>query len=374
MLTTLTLNGYRSFEHYEVNGLGRVNLFVGRNNCGKTSLLEAVEFLVSKGSPNVLLRSSDNRGEQSPVADTGNPPRPWTSNVAHLFHGHDIESETGNRIRIAGTPGYGPITAHVRSLTPSERNRFYGDLDEAGFDDLPLGLEITGSYLHPDPVFAVGRDGDLRSRRLLGTEQPMIRESPTPARFLEPRTLSAYDMRRMWDEVQMNGRESEVLDIVRVAVPDLVSLHFLSIGRSGSPNDRATPPATGVLARLRNEDRRVPLGGLGDGIHQLLALSLSLNDTADGFLLADGLDSSLHWTVMRDLWKAVIDASRRSSVQVLATTQSLDALRGLSALYRKSPEEASEVTVFKMDRRLPMAVRLDADNVDAVIGNDIEIR
>lgn len=172
----------------------------------------------------------------------------------------------------------------------------------------------------------------------------------------------------------MSGRESEVLDIVRVAVPDLVSLHFLSIGRSGSPNDRATPPATGVLARLRNEDRRVPLGGLGDGVHQLLALSLSLNDTADGFLLADGLDSSLHWTVMRDLWKAVIDASRRSSVQVLATTQSLDALRGLSALYRKSPEEASEVTVFKMDRRLPMAVRLDADNVDAAIGNDIEIR
>ena len=374
MLTTLTLDGYRSFRHYEINGLGRVNLFVGQNGCGKTSLLEAVEFLASKGSPNVLLRSSADRGEQSPMADNGDPPHPWTSNIAHLFHGHDIESETENGIRIAGTPGHGPITVHVRSLTPSERNRVYGDLDEAGLDDSPLGLEITGSYLRPDPVFAIGRNGDLRSRRLLGTEAPTTRGSPTPARFVAPRTLSAYDLRRMWDEVQMSGRESEVLDIVRVAVPDLVSLHFLSIDRSGTPSDRGIPPATGVLARLRNEDRRVPLGGLGDGIHQLLALSLSLNDTADGFLLADGLDSSLHWTVMRDLWKAVIDASRRSSVQVLATTQSLDALRGLSALYRKSPEEASEVTVFKMDRRLPMAVRLDADNVDAAIGNDIEIR
>lgn len=374
MLTTLTLDGYRSFEHYEIKGLGRVNLFVGQNNCGKTSLLEAVEFLASKGNPNVLLRCSDNRGEQSPTADTGNPPRPWTSNIAHLFFGHDIKSETGNGIRIAGTPGCGPITVHVRSLTPRERNRCYGDLDEAGFDDSTLGLEITGSYLRPDPVFAIGRDGDLRSRRLLGAEQPTTRESPAPTRFLAPGTLSVYDLRRMWDEVQMSGREPEVLDIVRLASPDLMSLHFLSIGDSRSPRNGAISPATGVLVRLRSENRRVPLGGLGDGIHQLLALSLSLSDIVDGFLLVDGLGSSLHWTVMPDLWKAVIDASRRSSVQVFATTQSIDCLRGLSALYRRSPEEASEVAVFKMDRRLPMAVRLNADNVDAAIGNNIEIR
>lgn len=374
MLTTITLDGFRSFRHYAVEGLGRVNLFLGGNNCGKTSLLEAIEFLVSKGEPSVLLRASDNRGEQSPISEPATPARLWTTNVTHLFHGHDFDPESGKQIEIVGTHGYGPITVRVRPLTQDERR--VGDeypLEPRAYD-LPLGLEIGGSSLHPDPVFAIGRDGVLRSRRRLGTEPPMERKRPAPIRFFAPRSLSASDIRRMWDIVQMEGRESEFLDIVRVVEPDLESLHFLVRDLSVSPQTGAASPATGILSRLRDHDRRVPLGVLGDGTHQLLALSLSLIEAADGFLLADGLDNNLHWTVMRDLWTALVEASRRSSVQIFATTQSLDGLRGLAALYRKDPELASEVTVFKMDRRLPQAVRLSADNVDAAVTHGIEIR
>ena len=51
MLHTLSLNGFRGFESYRLSGLARVNLLVGKNNSGKTSVLEAVELLVSEGNP-----------------------------------------------------------------------------------------------------------------------------------------------------------------------------------------------------------------------------------------------------------------------------------------------------------------------------------
>ena len=54
MLKSLALRGFRAFESYGLAELATVNLLVGKNNCGKTSLLEAVELLVSNGHLSVF--------------------------------------------------------------------------------------------------------------------------------------------------------------------------------------------------------------------------------------------------------------------------------------------------------------------------------
>ena len=61
MLTSLKLTGYRRFESYRLDGLTRVNLLVGRNNCGKTSILEAVDLVVAQGDPSVLRNAATRR-------------------------------------------------------------------------------------------------------------------------------------------------------------------------------------------------------------------------------------------------------------------------------------------------------------------------
>ena len=48
MIRTLRLENYRSFKEYEVRDLARVNLWVGRNDCGKTSVLEAIAARVAR--------------------------------------------------------------------------------------------------------------------------------------------------------------------------------------------------------------------------------------------------------------------------------------------------------------------------------------
>ena len=51
MLKSLEIRGYRGFSSYRMSNLARVNLVVGKNNCGKTSVLEAIEVLVTGGDP-----------------------------------------------------------------------------------------------------------------------------------------------------------------------------------------------------------------------------------------------------------------------------------------------------------------------------------
>jgi AAA15 family ATPase/GTPase len=50
LLDSLEIKGYRCFEHLTIEKLGRVNLIVGKNNVGKTALLEALLLLVTRGS------------------------------------------------------------------------------------------------------------------------------------------------------------------------------------------------------------------------------------------------------------------------------------------------------------------------------------
>lgn len=41
----LQIKGYRGFKTVELSQLGQINIFVGDNNSGKTSLLEAISIL-----------------------------------------------------------------------------------------------------------------------------------------------------------------------------------------------------------------------------------------------------------------------------------------------------------------------------------------
>jgi AAA15 family ATPase/GTPase len=49
VLNSLRIRGFRGFTDFKIDGLGQVNLIIGRNNAGKTSLLEAIYLLRARG-------------------------------------------------------------------------------------------------------------------------------------------------------------------------------------------------------------------------------------------------------------------------------------------------------------------------------------
>ena len=69
MYSSIRISGYRGLDSFRMEGLGRVNLLVGANNCGKTSILECIELLQSPGNPRVLASIVGRRGEWGYVTD-----------------------------------------------------------------------------------------------------------------------------------------------------------------------------------------------------------------------------------------------------------------------------------------------------------------
>jgi AAA15 family ATPase/GTPase len=57
MLKQLKIENFRCFKSFELNHLGQINLLVGENNSGKTSILEAIKYDLKSDSNNELLKT-----------------------------------------------------------------------------------------------------------------------------------------------------------------------------------------------------------------------------------------------------------------------------------------------------------------------------
>jgi AAA15 family ATPase/GTPase len=97
MLRTLIIENFRCFQAFELQQLGKLNLLVGTNNSGKTSILEAVQLLNSQSSLESLREVMIGRGEYI-FNDERTVSREL--DVRHLFYGHEID--VGSKFSILG--------------------------------------------------------------------------------------------------------------------------------------------------------------------------------------------------------------------------------------------------------------------------------
>jgi len=366
MLRRVNIENYRGFQSYRMEGLTTVNLLVGRNNSGKTALLEAVHFLASDGDPAVLLAAASRREE---VASGGREER-LLPDVSHFFHGHDIAP--GSRFTLASDQDVPPVTVEAVPL---------GDLDSDAelFEDAravssAFALKIQGGRhgARAEPAVLLSEEGALLvdPRRLPWRYPGKERRNGPPAAFIAPDSIGPVSLGTMWNHVLRGKQEGKVREAMRILEPDLEDI----VLQAGEPMYRSYAGGSGVLVSFRGHQRRVPLGSTGDGMRRLLALSVSLIHARNGYLMIDEIDTGLHYSIMAKMWELVVRTARQSNIQVFATTHSADCVRGLGVLCKGSPDLREDVSVHKIERELDSNVRFSGAEVLDAVEQEIEIR
>jgi hypothetical protein len=345
MIQSLTASGFRCFREIRVEPLTRVNLFVGENNAGKTSLLEAVELL-AVGEARGLARSAVRRGER--ITARSEAEEEFKNHVidpSHLFFGHVLQ--LGTSFEIYGT-GSNQARIRVHCKVEPTSDALIRSLLFEGHSTSPIQERMTISPLG-------------------GVYFPSRRFSPIRPRahvnFLA--AAEAIDLAHLgdlWDELVLTPEEQDAIELLQVIDSRIERLAFLSENRSV------------LLVKLKDSDQRLPLGSLGGGMRHLLALVLNLLSARGGVLLVDEIDTGLHYSVMVDMWRLLIESAKRLDIQVFVTTHSLDCVRALARLRKKYPEMAAEVTVHRVEKDANKTVVYDADEIVVAADSHIEIR
>ena len=373
MLGSLQLENYRRFKEYKLSGLRRINLLVGKNNSGKTSVLEVVNLLASPGDARVLYRIAQQRGEVVYDTEDRDPRRSSYTDLSHFFHGHQFDIKSN--FVIQSDEEFGKLEVSVVGLEEMrEDNQKY--LFEDSGTPAAFGLAIKIGR-EGQPGMRTGPTLPVTEEGVLSLDLPLrfyrtsrVRNDDGLVQFISQDSLDRSSMSEMWDMVATEGNEQDVVGAMKILDGNLNSIVFLS-SRS-SPNRYV--PSDGILLGFEGVRGRLPLGTYGEGMRRMLALALSLARTQNGILLIDEIDTGLHYSIMGDMWRLVAQTAQRHNIQVFATTHSFDCVRGLDWLCRNHPELGEEVSLQKIEPELSTAVAFDAEQIKISVEQDIEVR
>ena len=339
MFSSFRIEGFRGFREFEMTGLGRVNLLVGPNNGGKTSVLEALHILCTAWDPKVIQTQLARRGET-----TFDPSKDIVGevDVTHFFLGHQLVD--GRRIRLTGVRTDGD--ARRLEVRVADRPDGSGPM---------LEVDLNGTAIVMQPPQSAPRN--LPRGRFFETRQEFV---PTQA-------IPASDLARLWSGIALSSKEESVLAALRFVEPDV---ERISVVVESVPPIR--PAKGGFIVRLRGHDTPIPIGSLGDGAWRLLGLAMSLAQCENGFLFVDDIDSGLHYSVMSKMWKSVLETAKLLNVQVFATTHSFDCVYSLAYLCRDSVP--GEVSIQRIEKGSPCSVPYDEEELAVAAKHEIEVR
>lgn len=334
-ISSLSISNFRSFDELHVTNLGGITLITGKNNAGKSSFLEAVRLLISDGTPSVFYNilnyreESDGRQEEALPAFSPDDYSAFCSlftnypNVAECKKPFSIAADYEEVLKYKLTVRMGWF-AEKFDTEVGTRRLVSADSDLFGeTSGIIPALEIENS--NRKRVMRIDRP--MRYRRML-TDPADV--PTTPCVFLDPfSSRSTSQLASMWDSVALTSAESDVLQALRVASPDIEAVSMVGGESSGSR------PRTAIVKSSRYS-HPVPLRSFGDGVNRLFGLILSLCSAKNGVLLVDEIENGLHYTILPDVWKMVFQLASQLNVQIFATTHSWDcikAFQGAAAMH-----------------------------------------
>ena len=358
MIEALRISNYRSLDSFNLTGLTPVNLLVGRNCSGKTSVLEAIELLGTGGSPAGVVRILQRRRELifDPEAEA---PRESTWDPGYLFPWHELKVNA--EFQIVSTNGMS-LRCVIEVLDDDPGAGALWVDRESPPSDAYLVLYVND---RPDPAarLRLSADGGLQvDRRVPASIRPDSELFPT--RFVSTESLSNGEMLRLWDRIQIEGLTREVVHALQVLDPRISEIFFVSSARAAGP---------GPMVRHADWPAPVPIGSMGDGVRRMMGLTLAMLESRNGTVLVDEIDTGLHHSVLCDMWSVVLNAAHRLGVQIFATTHSSDCVDALaSCLSRMGEAEKSRVSLHRLQEG--GAIRYDADEIKEAAIRHIEVR
>ena len=376
MLEDLHIRNYRVFNDLTVEHLSRINLIAGKNNSGKTSLLEAIYLLSGAGNPQLVLNIMAFRGIDSV---TGNPQTIRETFWKPLFSALDMDSTvtiTGHHTsagRLALTIESGKPSTTERERRHLLRLLLRGKLTiESGkpsTTELPLTDTVGTHMANLSEVcqlmssFESKATGEVKSHMHVTGQAVQLAtpdmELPFPGRFIFSRGGNLSEDARLLGRLRQQKQGDVLLEALRVIEPRLQSVEDSSAS--------GTPLIWGDIGL----SELIPLPVMGEGMTRIARLILAIASTPGGVVLVDEIENGLHHSVLPKVWKVVDTAARQFNTQIFATTHSFECAETARPFLCSGKFRLHRLEVSGTENR---CVTYEPEAIAAALQHNLEIR
>ena len=348
MLKSLKIKNFRCFEEFDLPQLGRVNLLVGKNNSGKTSVLEAIHILDSV-SPIALWEAIERRDEYFE-----NNREEDISRINHFYLGHEIED--GNEIMISGSRKDGSALFKLFANQKHDPEDWMSEKPERS-------TVCEWTYFN--------EDNEIKSQKKLTIDLSprtamLTRRTTNNSVFIAPSSTQVLHLIKLFNQIVITPQEQTLYEALRFIEPKIERIAPTTIQGS-----RRVKHGRFVVAI---DGKRIPIGSMGDGIWRILEITLAMVNIPGGTLLIDEIDTGLHFSVMVDLWKLICKTAEKLDIQVFATTHNSDCWKSLAEVANSDDIASDDITIHRIERGKKASIVFNEQEMAIAAERDIEVR
>ncbi len=344
MFTKIEIERFRGIRHASIEGFKQINLFFGKNNCGKSSLLESLFLASGLSNPLLPIRVNVMRGYSKARLndlkldfynlDTSRPIHIRMENEEKRDLDISLFEQSQNNVS---------INADDNNILSNVQEGKYG---------LKFDFKVNGRHY----------ESQIRFDSANSTEATSI-VSDRYAESLRCTYLSPkYDFNASIQglkNILQNKDEHFIVEGLKIIEPRVTDFIFA---------DNEMLVDIGLA-------KRIPVNMMGDGARKIVSLLTAVYDCKDGALLVDEISNGFHYSVMCSLWKVLINAAVRNNTQLFVTTHDNDSIKGLrNAALNEFDDIVAAFKLLKTSDDELKAYHYSLESLDYSINQEIEVR
>ena len=361
MIRSVSFQNFRGFKHLELPDLAPITLLSGKNNAGKSTVLEGLFLLVDYNDPMCFNKICNFRGLPfipdfeilwKPLFYQLNADEPIQI-FARLEHDTELIYCREDSSSV--------LPQELKGMTPDAMNRFMSSTQGGytlGFRFRQKEISYTESrrfVVRPDGLIASELTGFLDSQ---GRERAAM-----PFTLMINSTITALQSPvELFGRLELGGRKSEVLEILNKM--DQAFSDITAITTNGQ---------TQLYGNMGG--KLLPMRLAGDGMNRLLFIMLSIMENPNSIILIDEIENGFHYSMYPTIWEAIANAARQSNCQVIATTHSYECVTGaIEGIEKADMKDSFCFFRLAQERNGRCAHRFSYDVLRTALDAEMEVR
>ncbi len=332
MYNQLKIENFRGISKLVLDQIKQVNLIVGKNNTGKTSILEAIFLISGIANPQLPFNINTTRGLNY-LTDK--------DEIFLIYHklNHKvpvrIKAEQSEQIReLKIKPHF--INNEGETIATIEK-----DFLEKNLLNTVLGNQPSNGY---DYEISITKNKKTETYKALIYPQGILFQQQIPRGYKETTQCTYVNPSNIL--LQLPQSLNEI--IINKKIDKIIS----TLNKIDSQIKGISVGTNGLIYCDIGLDKLIPINVMGDGIKRILSIITTIHLSKNSIVIIDEIENGFHPETLQILWRAVFTSAKESNVQIFSTTHSYECIEAFkdACNYDKYPQDKDIAKLFRIER------------------------
>ncbi|MFN0108285.1 MAG: AAA family ATPase [Blastocatellia bacterium] len=356
MLRSLTIKNFRGFRELKIESLARVNLIAGKNNVGKTGVLEAL-YLLYADEKQLADFPSAFRNSPEPVVN-GSDSRQWEDNFASFWEWLPFQKTPPILIESQGEISWGRqvLLENLGSNGANKEMAFHYQLGD--------GLEFQTAKVSKQKIEIVKNaiQGVFTTESIkVSLTNALAKQAPgicvCSTRYSQP-TEDA----ELLNSVKLKRKKKRLIESLKVVDSRLEDLDYLKIG---------SEPLVYVDVGLKE---MIPMTQLGQGFTRLFRFFAEMLVEEAKIILIDEIENGIHHSALADVWAGIAEIAEKEDLQIFATTHSWECISSAHQSFANASPDDFRLFRLEQVKGEIKTIAYDEEAIEAALKFEMEVR